>query len=246
MNGFILTAAAALALINTASSVPPKPAPDFSWQDNCSGSARAHLIEAKAKWDAATALPDSPILPADKHTCAAFDDSYVYSVLAQPDFLNQTYVLLDTAMRRDRLINECKELYEKAITESKPANSDALLSGMNTAYYYLHSTAKLAAGVARAGVSQRMASSHSSSYCFQAMELAIDALRDSANDAEQVPDGKQRAEFIRKFRAHLFSVWDSAQRTKDMELINRIDLLSVFSEAFPQAKNCTKSKPASH
>ena len=98
-------------------------------------------------------------------------------------------------------------------------------------YYYLASRIKLATGLARAAISRQMTGRQTSNYCYQAMESAIDALRDAADDAQKVPGGLKRSESIRKLRSALFDAWERAQLSKDTSLIGEIELAKAFDES---------------
>ncbi len=98
-------------------------------------------------------------------------------------------------------------------------------------FYLLRSRIKLATGLARAGISIDMTGPDTSNYCFEAMESAIDALRDAADDAAKVPGGAKRSEAIRKLRSTLFGVWERAQSSKDTQPIGEIDLAKAFDRA---------------
>jgi len=220
----------ALSLVSPAYAAAPLP-PDFSWIFKCPVSVRAIAQSARAKWIEASSLPSSPDCLRPKTRQAGFDEEYLRELIHRPDFGDISYNLLDTAMRKQQLLAESSDLYAKA---SAAAKVDASPERFRIAALYLSSTIRLATGISRAEIARQLMEPDDSSYCFQAMESAIDALRDSAADAQKIPGSEKRAESILKFRSTLFDTWENAQRTKDTKLIGAINLPRAFDDAFPK------------
>lgn len=203
--------------------------PDFSWGAKSTAQVRASLDLAQAKWREASAVPKSPeCLRSPKQT--SFDEHYLRELLGRPDQAQIPYCLLDAAAGGLKRLDECKALYARALAGAgKPAPDSA--KRFDDSYHLLRSRLKLATGIARALVSQRMAASSTSSYCYQAMESAIDALRDAADDARKVSGGAKRADSILKLRSTLFDAWERAQRARSTDPIGEIDLRKAFDES---------------
>lgn len=206
--------------------------PDFAWGTNCPAAVKASLKLAEGKWREAASVPTSPQWLKSARN-KSFDEAYLREILGREGF---AYDLLDVAMTKMKRIDECRGLYAKAVSAAG-SRAPAGAKGFDDSYYLLKSRIRLAIGLARAEVSREMvgrdalARDDTSGYCFQAMESAIDALRDAAIDAEKAPGGAARAERIRKFRTSLFDVWEAAQRTKDTNLVFGIDLLKVWDNS---------------
>jgi len=214
-------------------------APDFAWGARMGDAVRAPLRQAEMKWNEAAAVPACPAMlsiAAKRNPdggSKSFDEAYLREVIAREGFACD---LLDTAMRKLRLIDECKSLYKKAVAQAG-RRAPASVSRFDDAFCPLRSRIRLAIGVSRAAISQEMARKTEqrggdvSNYCFQAMESAIDVLRDAASDAEKATGGSVRAEPIRRFRSRLFEVWEDAQRSKDTRVIGAIDLARMWDAA---------------
>ncbi len=204
-------------------------APDFAWGARSSAKVQSLLTDAQAKWNAAASLPTSPdCLRSAK--CKCLDETYLRELVRRTDQGQVAYALLDAAMGRLAALDSCRKLYTEAIRlagSSAPGSAQRF----DDSYYLLHSRIKLAIGLSRAAISRQVTDPDSCSYCFQAMESAIDALRDAADDAQKVTDGAKRADSIRKLRSVLFSAWEEAQRTKDTNPIGAIDIRSAFDES---------------
>jgi hypothetical protein len=214
--------------------------PDFSWGKSLPSPVRHSLEVASAKWRDANSVPTSPKwLKSPKLT--VFDEYYFRELLQQADQGPMAYSLLDAAFRKQKSLDECRSLYAKTV---KQAGRSAPASAIrfDDSYYYLRSQIKLATGLSRAAISREMTSSETSNYCFQAMESAIDALRDAADDAGRVPGGAKRSDCIRKLRSELFDRWERAQLSKNTALIGGINLQSIFdnsglaSSVLPQSR----------
>jgi hypothetical protein len=216
----------ALCAISAASDSKPPADPDFSWASNCSPEVRTALDRARVNWQAAATVP-----PKDKKSPARrFDEAYLRELLTSPDRDAAIYSLLDTAVRRQKQLEDCRTEYLRAVTLARSTSPDTT-SAFDPPYYLLRSRIKLATGLARAAISAQMTGQDTSNYCFEAMESAIDALRDAAADAAKVPGGAKRAESISKLRSILFDVWERAQRAKDTNLIGEIDLARAFDQS---------------
>lgn len=202
--------------------------PDFAWGAS-SVKTQSLLAAAQAKWKAASSMPTTPeCLRSAKNKC--FDESYIRELVGKSDQGRVAYSLLDAAMARLSALDECKDIYTKAI---KAAGSSAPASTrqFDNHYYFLRSRLKLALGLSRAAISRQITGPGSLSYCFQAMESSIDALRDAADDAQKTVNGGPRAESIRKLRSVLFATWEQAEKQKDGNLIGGIDLPKAFDES---------------
>lgn len=200
-------------------------APDFAWGAKSTEAVRASLKQAELKWQEAARVPASPDWLKSKSK--SFDEIYLREILTRDGF---AYDLLDVGMAKLKRIDECKDLYAKAVSAAG-TSAPASAKTFDDAYYLLKGRIRLAIGISRAEISREMMGGDESGYCFQAMEAAIDALRDSALDAEKAPDGAARAERIRKFRTSLFDVWEAAQRTKETKLIGHIDLIKMWDDS---------------
>jgi len=203
--------------------------PDFSWGGKRPAAARVTLELARAKWHDANAVPQSPKwLRAPALT--RFDETYFRELLGRADQGPMAYGLLDAAMRKQKSLDECRTLYAKAVKDAG-RSAPGSAKRFDDSYYYLASRIKLATGLARAAISRQMTGRQTSNYCYQAMESAIDALRDAADDAQKVPGGLKRSESIRKLRSALFDAWERAQLSKDTSLIGEIELAKAFDES---------------
>jgi hypothetical protein len=227
----VLLLAAALSLLAAPARAPQPPAPDFAWAS--SAAARALMVKSRVSWEAASAVPDIPGGKKRSPRPSTLDDSFVRDFVNRADFATASYALLDAAMARLEGLEKSRGFYEKAARAAGSSETTrAKLDGFLQSYHFLKSTLRLAAAVARAGVSVRMAGSGNSSYCFQAMESAIDTLRDAAADASLVAGSGARAAAIRQFRADLLQAWESAQRTRDLHIIQTVDLPELFDREF--------------
>lgn len=207
----------------------PPAEPDFAWGAGCSAEVNASLGQAKGKWQEASEMPTSPEwLRSKKNT--SFDDRYLRELIGRQDQGAVAYSLLDMAVRKQKALDECKALHARAVSGAAGAAPEST-KRFDDSYYLLRSRIKLATGLARASIARQMTDPSSSGYCFQAMEAAIDALRDSADDAQKVPGGLKRAETIRKLRSTLFEAWEQAQRSKDTDLIGEVDLPLAMDES---------------
>ena len=220
-----------LALVLFCLGLAPSPAwagdaPSFSWGAGMSVSVRIALKQAEAKWNAAEAVPVSPKSLRSTGS-KAFDEAYLREVLDHKDF---AYDLLDASITKLQRIEECRSLYEKAVSAAGSC-APAAAAGFDPPFYSLKSRIRLAIGLSRAVISREMAAPESSGYCFEAMESAIDALRDAAADADKSLGGSARAQRIRDFRAALFSTWEAAQRAKDTKFIAGIDLAKAWDDS---------------
>lgn len=216
----------ALVLIIVSPHVEAAKAPDFGWGVGMPDEVAAPLRQSKAKWNEAADVPKAlDSLKSSENK--SLDEAYLREVLAREEF---AYELLDVAMRKLKLLDECKKLYGKAVAEAG-GRAPACAKRFDGPYYLLKSRIRLAIGVARAQIATEMTSPNTSNYCFQAMESAIDALRDAALDAEKAPDGMVRAKRIREFRSRLFEVWEAAQRAKDASVIGDIDLIKMWDDS---------------
>lgn len=201
-------------------------APDFAWGAGLSPSVQSSLKQAEVKWREAAAVPTSPEwLKSSKNK--TFDEAYLREVLGREDY---AYDLLDAAMTKLKRVDESRNLYTKALSAAG-SRAPATAKSFDTPYYLLKSRIRLAIGLSRAEISREMMGEDQSGYCFQAMESAIDALRDAAIDAEKGPDGAARDEQIRKFRTSLFETWEAAQRSKNTELIGAINLNKMWDDS---------------
>lgn len=207
-------------------------APDFSWGSDCS-----QLSLAREKWQAAANIP--PPKGSESAHQQSFDSAYLRQVLAKKSFNDTAYGLLDDAMRRTRVLEETKKLYSQAIEQCKPDNTDKLRKDFGEACLELKYSISLTTALARAGVARNMAGSESSGYCFQAMESAIDTLSAAAREETD----KKRLESLTKLRTEMFSVWEQAQRTRDLRLIRDFDLLRAFDESTPLRDTQRKTGP---
>lgn len=229
MRSLLLIVLVALMLPAAASESLVPADPDFSWGKGCPSAVRHSLEEARAKWRDASVVPSSPKwLSAPART--RFDEKYFRELLGRADRDPMAYGLLDTAMRKQKSLDECRTLYAKAVKDAG-RSAPASAKRFDDPYYYLRSRIKLAIGLARAAISRQMTAQTTSGYCFQAMESAVDALRDAADDAQRVPGGAKSSESIRKLRSALFDVWERAQVSKDTGLIGAIDLSKIFDES---------------
>ncbi len=200
--------------------------PDFAWASSCSTEVKAALDRAKADWQAASmVLPKDEKLPQQR-----FDELYLRELMNRPNWGAASCDLLDTAFSRKKSLDSCKAEYLNAVALACASAPDTA-SAFDVPYYLLRSRIKLAMGISRAAISLYMTKTENSNYCFEAMESAIDALRDSADDSDRVPGGAKRAESIRKFRSILFEIWERAQRSKDTKPIGEIDLAKVFDQS---------------
>jgi len=197
--------------------------PDFSWASKCSSQVRAGLALARTDWRAASVVPPKDAKSSERR----FDEHYFHELLDGDD---ASYGLLDSAVRRLKSLEDCKAEYAKAI-KLAGKSAPAAAAPFDPPYYLLRSRIRIGLGLARASVAIQMTGPDTSNYCFEAMESAIDALRDSADDAAKVPGGARRADSIRKLRTILFDVWESAQRSKDTRLIGEIDLVRAFDRS---------------
>lgn len=165
-----------------------------------------------------------------------FDIVYIRHLLSRKDFNSSAFSLLDDAMRRSRVLEESRKLYGQALEQCGSETADELENGFDTVYREMRYHVSLATALARAGVARRMADGESSGYCFQAMESAIDTL--SAAMKEETD--KKRLEKLTKLKEMLFGVWERAQRTRDLGLIQEFDLVGTFEEVILQTRKCSK------
>ncbi len=214
--------------------------PDFTWGAGCPALSRERLAASAAAWQSAHS-PERYPKTSRKHVRPP-DQDYLRDLLSRPGFTDAAPRLLDAAMRSEELLDKAGRLYAKAAA-ALPATARAdALSGFSDASHLARARTRLAVGVARAGIARKMASSGNSSYSFQAMESAIDALRDSASEADKVPNCKDLAASVRKLRAFLLDVWDRAQQAKDPKLLEGIDLLEAFTQSFAPASHAERTE----
>lgn len=209
--------------------------PDFSWARS-SDAAQTLLKRSQAEWMAASALPLSPksLRP---HRATTFDDTYLLELLQGDRSGDWCFPLLDAASARLGHIERSRDLYDRA-AGLVGAEADAHANDFDASFHRLRSGIRLSVAVARAGVSCRMASTSNFGYCMQAMESAVDALRDAAADADAVPGWSCGASRIRALRVGLVAVWEQAQRTRDQSAIVSLDLLSLLSASVPVRCQC--------
>lgn len=206
--------------------------PDFAWSRSFPAPVQTAVKQAESKWKQAAAVPTSPdCLMAKGSTC--FDESYLEKLIYRKDY---AYDLLDVSMTKLQRIDEARDLYTKAVSAAG-SRAPASVKIFDAAYYELKSRIRLAIGLSRAEIAREMTDPDQSSYCFQAMESGIDALRDAAADAAKGPEGAKRAEAIHTFRSGLFSTWESAERQKDTGIIGAVDLIKLWKSSF----NCKQA-----
>lgn len=162
-------------------------------------------------------------------------DDYLRAILSRADFRDLATQLLHAAIQSEKRLVESRSLYARATACLKPDARQQARKGFDQAYRGARSGTRLTAGIARVGVAKRMATSESGSYCFQAMESAVDALRDSAREADKCAACRQQARGARALRASMLEVWQRSQRAKDPGLIADYDLLGAFEQSFPRA-----------
>lgn len=201
--------------------------PNFDLGTGLSAKVAAKMKAAEAKWREAVSIPASPtVLKSPQSKC--FDESYLREILRRRDY---TYHLLDVGTKKLKLADQSRALYAQVVSAAGP-KPPVMMKGFDGPYYLLKSRIRLAIGVARANISREMAgNAATSNYCFQAMEAAIDALRDAASDAEKGPDGAARAVRIRKLRTSLFEIWEAAQKSKDTRAIGGLDLTRLWDDS---------------
>lgn len=215
------------------------PGPDFAWGGKFPAAVKTPLKLAEGKWREAASVPTSPQwLKSSKNK--SFDETYMREILGREGF---AYDLLDVAMTKLKRIDECRSSYAKAVSAAGSKAPAIATKGFDESYYLLKSRIRLAIGLARAEVSREMMGDDESGYCFQAMESAVDALRDAAIDAEKAPGGAARAERIRKFRTTLFDTWEAAERSKDTNVIGGIDLPKAWDGSGLSNPSDKNSKP---
>lgn len=209
-------------------------APDFGW--GSSATARRLLSESEAAWKKASSLQ----LRIDGETPATVridGEKSLRGLVHRSDFTDLAFRLLDTSLRKESLLERTRTLYMRAASTPSAAPPGSAVSDLEEVIHREHSLTRLAVGVARAGAAVRMANQDSASYSFQAMESAIDALADSAREADASGERGMRGEAVRKLRSLLFSVWDSAQRAKDPSILAGLDLAAAFDQAFTESKS---------
>ena len=228
----------ALILALSASPACASDGPDFAWGAKLPVAVKTPLKLAEGKWREAASVPTSPQwLKSTRNK--SFDEAYLREILGREGF---AYDLLDVAMTKLKRIEECKALYAKAVSAAG-SRAPASAKGFDDSSYLLKSRIRLAIGLARAEISREMMGDDESGYCFQAMEAAVDALRDAALDAEKATGDSVRAERIRRFRTSLFDVWEAAEKSKDTDVIGGIDLPKAWDDSGLGNPSDKNSKP---
>jgi len=226
--------AAALLLASSAFGGPAPSVPDFSWGSN--QAVRKLLAGSETAWN--KAISTALRLDANRSKPLTLSElGSLREIVHRADLPDLAFRLLDAGVRKEALIEQATTLYRKAAASSNSALAHDALAEFEGAARRERSLTRLAVGIARAGAARKMAAQGSSSYSFQAMESAIDALKDSAAEATKSGADKNRAESIMRFRASLFEVWDAAQRAKDPNLIQKLDITAAFDQAFGESKS---------
>lgn len=154
-----------------------------------------------------------------------FDLSYVMLLLERGEFGDKAFDILDEAMKRERVLENGWKSIQNVTGKPDAAESD---------YNFLKCRLRLIVAVARAGVAQRMADPAMRAYSSQAMESAIDALRDSANYGEKAKDcspglgaPNPSPAKISALRTKLLEIWDASQKRADATPIREMDLSAL-------------------
>ena len=135
------------------------------------------------------------------------------------------YKVIDEVTRREALLQKARDEAGRAERESTELVCHALKSRL-----------RLALAFGRASVAKRMALPENKSYSMQAMEAAIDATRDAAQELEtlekSVPPGLGEVTSLQLWTLHrrLLDIWETSKKRDDLGLIKRLDLPKLVRE----------------
>jgi len=156
------------------------------------------------------------------------------------------YAVIDEAVRREALLEKAREAYRppkqrtnaatacgsggfgKGVSRNNEANP--FRDKTELAYHSLKARLRLALAFGKAAVAGRMASPETASYSSQAMESAIDSMRNAARELEQVEKrirpraGQVTSRQLWDFHRSLLDVWEKSKNQDNVGLIRDLDL----------------------
>jgi len=159
------------------------------------------------------------------------------------------YAVIDEAVRREALLEKAREAYRlpkqrtnepmargsggfgKGVSQNNETRGDPLPGEqVELVYHSLKARLRLALAFGKATAAQRMAAPETASYSSQAMESAIDSMRDAARELEFVEKpvspraGRVTSAQLWEFHCRLLHVWEQSKKQDDIGLIGDLDL----------------------
>jgi len=140
----------------------------------------------------------------------------------------KAFEVLDDVSRREKHLDEAWKKMQPDMTNQP---------NFKATYNFLKYRMRVAEGLAKVAVAQKMASPEMRSYSIQAMEAGIDCLQAAARSRDELERVKKKSDLaevrdldaaaIRGIRKSLLDIWHTAQTTGSLDPILKLDLNEI-------------------